>query len=168
MRGMRRLSIIGLGSSIADDQAGWIVVETLLASRRIAAYGERVAITVCRSPAGELLSYVADADIAIIVDAVRFDGAAGTVYRLQDIHNHSLSTANLVSSHGVDLPTMLSLAATLGCSPGLIVIYGIEAGPGSGADMSDNVCRAVMRVVDAILRDVENSFARNGNTLFRK
>lgn len=154
---MPRLTVIGIGSSFADDQAGWRVVETLSASRQIAAYGERILVTVCRAPAGELLRLLADTDIAIVVDAVRFCGAPGTVYRLGSVHS-PLPATKFLSSHGVDLRTMLALADTLEHSPRVMIIYGIEAGPNSAADstMCQSVCRAVAGVAEEIKRDITN------------
>jgi hydrogenase maturation protease len=156
---MPRLTIIGIGSPFADDRAGWSVVEKLVASKQVVAHGAHVVVTVCRSPVSELLSLLTNTDIAIIVDAVRYCGAPGTIYRLTDIDS-PLPATKVLSSHGIDLRTLYALAETLGHSPGVMVFYGIEAGPDneSGLVMCQCVGRAVVRVAADIRRDVENYF----------
>ena len=156
---MPRLTIIGIGSPFADDRAGWNVVENLLASKQVAAYGEHVVVTICRSPVSELLSLLMNADIAIVVDAVRYCGSPGTIYRLTDIDS-PLPATKVLSSHGIDLSTMCTLAETLGHSPEMIIFYGIEAGPDNapGLAMCQSVGRAVDRVAEDIRRDVANHF----------
>ena len=154
---MPRLTVIGIGSDSADDRAGWNVVEALVASGEIAAYGKSILVTACGSPTGELLSLLANTDIAILVDAVRFSGAPGTVYRLDGVGS-STASPSFISSHGVDLPTMLALAATLKQSPRVVILYGIEAGPDFVADsrMGQCVFHAVERVTEDIKRDMAN------------
>jgi hydrogenase maturation protease len=154
------MTIIGIGSPFADDRAGWSVVETLGASRQVAAYGEQVVVAVCRSPVSELLSILMNIDTAIVVDAVRYCGAPGTIYRLTDMDSAPPATKDL-SSHGIDLRTMYALAETLGHCPGTMIFYGIEAGPDGepGLAMCQSVGRAVARVVEDIRRDVENYFS---------
>ena len=156
---MPRLTVIGIGSPFADDRAGWSVVETLAASKQVAAYAEHVVVTVCRSPVSELLNLLMNTDIAIIVDAVRYCGAPGTMYRLIGVHS-PLPATKFLSSHGIDLRTMYALAGTLGHVPRIMIFYGIEAGPDSGPDlaMCQSVGRAVVRVAEDIGRDVANYF----------
>ena len=152
---MPRLTVIGIGSAFADDRAGWSVVDSLTASGEIAGYAERILVTVCGSPAGELLGLLADTEIAIIVDAVRFSGASGTVYRLESIHS-PLAAAKPLSSHGFKLGDLLALAETLEHCPRVIIIYGVESGPENETDttMCEDVRRAVMRVAEEIKRDI--------------
>ena len=154
---MLRLTVIGIGSAFADDRAGWSVVESLAASGEIADYGERILVTACGSPASELLGLLANTDVAILVDAVRFSGAPGTVYRLAGAY-FPITATKFISSHGVDLPTLLALTATLEHSPRMMIIYGIEAGAGfaTNSTMCQSVCRAVERVAEEIKRDIAN------------
>ena len=154
---MPRLTVIAVGSSFADDRVGWDVAEILLTSSQVAAYGERVVVTVCRSPASELLGLLANTDIAILVDAVRFCGAPGTVYRLMDVRCPLWAT-RFLSSHGVDLQTMFALADTLEYSPEVMIIYGIESRSDleAGSTICPSICRSVVRVAEDIKRDIAN------------
>jgi hydrogenase maturation protease len=152
---MPRVTVIAIGSPFADDRMGWDVAEILCTSSLIAAYGEQVAVAVCRSPASELIGLLANTDIAIVVDAVRFCGAPGTVYRLADIHS-SLSDVTFLSSHGMDIQAMLALADALESSPGMMIVYGIESRSDLEAEsiLSAELHRAVVRVAEDIQRDV--------------
>lgn len=111
----------------------------------------------CRSPASELINLFVSTDVAIVVDAVRFCGAAGTIYRLENAHSRLLET-RFLSSHGVDLPAMLALTDTLGHRPRELIIYGIEAGPevATAQAMCNEVSRAAARVTDDIKQDIVN------------
>ena len=156
------LTVIGIGSPFADDQAGWRVVQCLAASSGIADYGERVMVASCRSPAGGLLSLLANTDAAIVVDAVRCCGVPGTLYRLCDAHSSLLST-KLLSSHGLDMGTLFALAATLEFRPKRMIVYGIEAGYDTDREMTmcQSVRQTVERVVDEIKRDIVNYFHKD-------
>ena len=154
---MPRLTVIGIGSDFADDRVGWNVVEALSASREIAAYGNDVLVKTCLSPAGELLSLLANTEVAILVDSVSFSGAPGTVYRLDGVGS-PMTAPNFISSHGMDLPILLALAAALEQSPREMILYGIEAGPCFVADskMGQSVLHAVKWVTEDIKRDISN------------
>lgn len=154
---MPRLTVIGIGSPFADDSAGWRVVEALTSSRPAAAYGEAVVITACAAPAAELLHLLLQTDIAIIVDALRYRGAPGTVYRISD-ERFPFPATKTLSSHGFDLPALLALAGALGQGPRITILYGIEAGPDRGAAMAicQSVRNATARVADDIRRDIAN------------
>jgi hydrogenase maturation protease len=156
---MPRLTVVGIGSPFADDRAGWSVVETLAASKQVAGYGEHVMVTVCRSPASELLDLLMNTEVAIIVDAVRYRGVPGTIYRLTNLDS-PLPAPKVLSSHGIDLRTMYALAGTLGHSPGMLIFYGIESGYNRETDlvMCQSVSRASARVAEEIRRDVVNHF----------
>jgi len=151
---MPHLTVIGIGSPFGDDRVGWWVAESLAESTRVAAYGERVLVTACRSPAGELLDLLSSADVAIVVDAVRGEGAPGTVYRIEGGRLPPMVT-RLLSSHGVHLQTLFELADTLGHSPRAMIMYGIEAGSAAvDAAMEQSVRRAAELVVEHIKRDM--------------
>ncbi len=151
-----KIKVIGIGSSQADDRLGWDVAEALLACSGAAAYGDRLEIAICRSPASELLGLLARADVAVIVDAVKDQGAPGTVYRWVNVDSLA-STAKVLSSHGVALQTLLMLADALGYRPS-IVVYGIEtiSGDVPDADSQPALRRAVLRVTEDIKREIAN------------
>jgi len=149
-----RLTVIGIGSPFGDDQAGWRVAEALAESTCVTAYDERLVVTACRSPAGELPELLANTDIAIVVDAVRDSGAPGTVYRIEG-HDLPVFVAGSLSSHGIALRTMLELSDVLQNSPKAMIVYGIEVQfSGTDSVISEGTRRAADWVVEQIIRDV--------------
>ena len=152
---MPHLAIIGIGSPFGDDQAGWRVVDALAESMSVAAYGERVLVAACRSPAGELPELLVNADVAIVVDAVRGDGAPGTVYRISGGRLPPFVSRRL-SSHGIDLQTLFELTAALEYRPRERIVYGIESGAAGvvGTAMNESVRRAAEWVAENIKRDM--------------
>jgi hydrogenase maturation protease len=157
---MARLSVIGVGSPFGDDQAGWYVADALAASSKVAAYGERVAVTSCRSPGGDLPELLTNSDVAIVVDAVIDNGAAGTVYRIEG-HRLPAFVAGALSSHGITLQTILEISDALQNRPKALIVYGIEAQvSGTGSAMSESMCRAAARVVEHIKRDITHYCGR--------
>ena len=157
---MPHLTVIGIGSPFGDDQAGWLVAESLAESARVAAYGKHVLVTACRTPSSELLDLLSNTDVAIVVDAVLGSGAPGTVYRIAGNYIPPFVTG-ILSSHGIGLQTMLELANTLERSPRVMIVNGIEAGS-TVADsvMSQGVHRAVARVAEEIKRDMAHNCTR--------
>ena len=144
--------VIGLGSPFGDDRAGWAVAERLAALPAVATRDVQVAL--CRSPGSELPGLLAAAEVAILVDAVRYRGAPGTVYRWSRPEPSLFGEARL-SSHGLGLRAGLELAQALGDLPREWLLYGIEAGPGREAGSVITAVDAVAWVVAAIRRDID-------------
>jgi hydrogenase maturation protease len=148
-----RVSIVGIGSPSGDDAAGWRVIaglETALAGS--AARGE-VVLAACRHPAVDLLGHLQGVGAAILVDAVSADLVPGTVMKLSG--DEVLSAPPALSTHGIDLPAMLRLAASLGQLPDTLSLYGIVAEhAGAGLPMSTVVDAAVDRVVERIRDEI--------------
>ncbi len=154
---MPRVTVIGIGSSFGDDQAGWRVAESLAGSARRVADAGRTVIAACRSPGGELPGLLATAEVAIVVDAVVNGGAPGTVYRLSSLRWPAALVSGRLSSHGLGLRAMLEMMETLEDLPKELVIYGIEAGDvATDAAMSPGVLRGVSRVTAEIERDIRH------------
>ena len=75
---MRRLCILGIGSPSGDDQAGWMVVDALLA-RGVQTGGE-IVIDKLDRPGATLITLIEQADWAILIDAMQGNGQPGTIY----------------------------------------------------------------------------------------
>ena len=151
---MTRLTVIGIGSPFGDDRAGWHVANALAESKYVAAYGELIVVTACRSPAGELPGLFANTEIAVVVDAVLDGGAPGTVYRMEGRHFPAFAGRSF-SSHGIALQTILEVSDVLKIGPNATIVYGIEAEfIGTASVMSESARRAAAWVVDNIKRDM--------------
>lgn len=123
---MSGIRIIGLGSAHGDDRVGWELVR-LLESEPSAAAAWR--LRACATVGGELLEFWKDAELAIIVDAMRSAAPPGTLqcFELHPRNELSAVTAvQAVSSHGLDLPDLIELAEALDSLPRRLVLIGVE------------------------------------------
>lgn len=153
---MIRVTVIGLGSPFGDDRAGWEVAERLAASARVRGWGPGVAVRLCRAPVSELPNWLAATEVAILVDAVRANGAAGTMYRLSRPHPALLDEPRL-STHGLGVRAALELLQSLGEAPREWLLYGIELGrtDAGHAEGDAAVARAVVRVTEAVADELD-------------
>ena len=74
---MSRVRILGIGSPAGDDQAGWLVVDALLASDAHA--GDEVVIEKLDRPGANLIPQLDGAAWIILVDAMQSNGQAGRI-----------------------------------------------------------------------------------------
>ena len=141
--------LIGLGNrDRGDDGVGLAVAE------RVADLAGPDLRVVLREgdPLG-LIDEWANAERAIVVDAMRSGAAAGTVRRL-DATEEPLTASSSASSHGAGLAEAIELARALGRLPRALTVYGIEAGstePGEG--LSEACAAAVGAAARAILEE---------------
>lgn len=123
---MKRICIIGLGSPHGDDQIGWELVRLLEGEETV---HESLRLLACATVGWELLEFWKDAELAIIVDAVRSAAMPGTLQRLE-LHPRSdlsvLDTVQTLTSHGLDLPELIELAEALDSLPRRLVLIGVE------------------------------------------
>ncbi len=123
---MSGICIIGLGSPHGDDQIGWELVRLLEGA---VAVDESWQLHTCATVGGELLEFWKDAELAIIVDAVRGTAQPGTLHRLELHPQHDLSvqsTVQALTSHGLGLPELVELAKALDILPPRLVLLGVE------------------------------------------
>ncbi len=139
--------VVGLGNDDRSDDGAGLDVARALRDR------PWIRADVADGP-GDLTRLLVDfarRERVILVDAVRSGGAPGTVYRWEGDEVTGLSPGTTVSSHGLDLPTLLGLAAGLGRTPARLTVFGIEAaGTGPGRIRADAVRAAVAVVADRI------------------
>jgi hydrogenase maturation protease len=121
---MSRLRVLGIGSPSGDDQAGWLVVDALLAAGVQGIDG--VAVAKLDRPGANLIPLLQEAPWVILIDAMQSGEAAGTVRRF-DQQDWPAYCGGL-SSHGLGVPAALALARELGSLPARLDLYGIEMG----------------------------------------
>jgi hydrogenase maturation protease len=127
-----KVRILGIGSPSGDDQAGWLVVDALLAEGVQA--GEGIAIEKLDRPGATLIPRLENAARVILVDAMQGHGRAGEIRRFDQ--EDWPSYCNGLSSHGFGVLAALMLARALGSLPSRLDLYGIEIGralPGEAA-----------------------------------
>jgi hydrogenase maturation protease len=143
----RRVVVIGIGNPWRrEDGAGWFAAD--LAGARL---GPRVAVIHSDGEPARLLDQWADADLAILVDAVRTGAAPGCVHCLDAEDAVAHATSPSVGSHTLGVADAVRLGVAVGRLPRRLLVFGIEvadtsAGRGLGADVG----RAVQSVAHLI------------------
>lgn len=117
-----KVCVLGIGSPSGDDQAGWLVVDALLAEG--VQPDAHVRIEKLDRPGASLLAQMDDVAWLILVDAMQGGGEAGHV-RHFDRHDW-LHYGQGLSSHGFGVLDALALAQALDRLPPRIDLYGIE------------------------------------------
>jgi hydrogenase maturation protease len=121
-----------------------------------------VSVAVTGGEPAELIEAWSDADLAIVVDALRCASPRpGRIHRtVFDGCVPWASAAGSAGSHGLGLPDALRLAEALGRAPRQLVVYAVEGAEfGFGAELSEPVSRAVPEVVRAVLAEVATAVA---------
>jgi hydrogenase maturation protease len=121
-----RVKIIGIGSPFGDDRFGWEAAEALRHSAAMNAVAPgRIEILALDRPGAMLPAHWQEADIVILLDAIRSGAAPGTRHCLEarDLSN----TSALCSSHGFGIVSAIELARALGNMPSRLLVRGIEA-----------------------------------------
>ena len=141
--------VVGIGSPHGDDQAGWLVADKLVA--------QRPALTVRRAQVpADLLDWLDGVERLIVCDACQPAEQPGLVR--QWFWPADLTPLRALSSHSLDVASVLSLAETLGKLPPEVHVWGIEAAHfGRGDEVSPAVKFAVERVAIAICERAHQS-----------
>lgn len=128
-----RVSVIGIGSPQGDDRLGWLALEALRQSTRLAPLiPRRLRLESRDRPGLLLLSAWREAGSVILIDAMCSGAAPGSVLRLTgaDIAN----PGNCLSSHGYGLAMAVALGRALRQLPATLILLGLEADPLSGSE----------------------------------
>jgi hydrogenase maturation protease len=144
------LLVIGVGNRFGrDDGVGPAVIDRV---RQLCP--DTPAVEADGEPA-RLVEAWDNADLVILVDAVRSGAPAGTCHRLvieSDDEAPGLgSLRSTTSSHGAGVAEAWALGAALGRTPRRLVVLGVEGAcfePGHG--LSDAVARAVVRTARSV------------------
>jgi hydrogenase maturation protease len=146
-----RVVVAGLGNEYRGDDG----VGPLVATRAVEEAGVGRDIGPLADPL-DLLGAWDDADLAIVVDAVRSGSAPGTlcVVDLSEGADADPPTgrSRTTSSHGIGLASVLRLARAVGHAPSRLVVVGIEGERfGWGIGLSPAVAEAVPEVVRRVV-----------------
>ena len=103
-----------------------------------------------------LVSTWAEADHAVLIDAVRSGGKPGTIYRFDGTQRLPARFFRAASSHMLGLGEALELARALDRLPRRITVVGIEVHDvGHGEELSSAVEATVSRAADLVLQLLE-------------
>ena len=145
--------VIGIGNTMRrDDSIGVVAVERL----RDRFAGDAVELVTMDGESTRLIEAWAGADRAVVVDAMRSGGPAGTVRRIEVGRDALPSWTPGASSHHAGLAEAVDLGRALDRLPAHLVIYGVEVhdvSPGEG--LSPAVERALPGLVQQLEAEVE-------------
>jgi len=143
--------ILGIGSPLGDDQAGWLTVDALQA----AGLGG-VVIEKLDRPGANLIPLLEGTPWVILVDAMQSGGQPGWVRRFdrEDWPRYSSG----LSSHGFGVLDALTLAQSLGSLPPRLDLYGIEIG---SANPGDEVAAVVALAAQQLARRIARELGRD-------
>jgi hydrogenase maturation protease len=123
---MTAVTVVGVGSPQGADRFGWQVIEYLENESRLGDLAPgRIRLVASDRPGMALLDLIADARLALLVDAID-GGEAGRVVRL-DKQQLLVNFANL-SSHSFGVAEALALGEAIDMLPPYITLYGVETG----------------------------------------
>lgn len=152
-----RVLVVGIGNPWASDDGVGAEVIRQLQNRLLAepdTVGSSTNILTLDQPSFDLLDFVDDFGLLIIVDAISSGAAPGTLHRAEWQSGVAQDRGvERVSSHGLGIREVLELAATLGKLPGRVELWGIEAGSTApGANLSPAVAGTVPAVVELLVQ----------------
>lgn len=148
------IRVVGCGSPFGDDSVGWNAVVAL----RTAVLETSCTIELHAVATPDRLLQILDGrGSLIVIDAMVSGASPGTVVRCRWPDDRLRGDAS-ASSHGLSVPTVLELAARVGCLPAHVVVYAVEGEQrGPETVLSPAVAAAVSAVVAAILADITAS-----------
>ena len=152
-----RTVVIGVGNAYrSDDGVGLAVAE------RVRARAGEIEVVACEQEPSRLLDAWADADLALVVDAVSSPGAEpGTVHRFDATERAVPSSVFRGSTHAFGVGEVIEVARALGRLPGRVLLYGVEGGKfAAGEGLSPAVAAAVEPLVSELLEEAECTSAR--------
>jgi hydrogenase maturation protease len=154
----RRL-VVGIGNPDRGDDGLGRMVAGLLRGRLPA----DVRIEERLGGAAELVDLLAEADHAVLVDAMVSGAAPGTIRRLDCAAGEVVPGVAGASSHGFGLAQAIGLARALGSLPPVCLVYAVEAAAfAPGAEMTAVVAEAAEAAAGRIAVELASLFPRYG------
>jgi hydrogenase maturation protease len=151
---MFRVSVIGIGNVLAGDDAVGPTVARVLDARYELPPG--VEAIDAGTPGHELAALLAGLDAAVLVDAVRAKGPAGTVRTLDPESLLERRAPVPLSPHEPNVREALLAAKLAGAMPRFVRLVGIvPEHTGVGIGLSDPVRASIPAAVDAVAQELE-------------
>jgi hydrogenase maturation protease len=147
--------ILGIGNILLSDEGVGVHAIRLLEERELP---PGIDILDGGTSGADLVDHLDGRTKVVVIDAALGDGAPGTVYRCEGddlIEQHSA-----LSLHEFGLVESLRLAKQLGCSPGCVIVLGIQpATMEVGMDLSPIVAAVLPSVIQLAIKEaLEKSF----------
>jgi len=151
--GASRIRVIGIGNELRGDDGAGIVAARHV--RSLAPAG--IDVLEQSGECGALLEAWKDADLVILIDAVRSGAPAGTIFRLDASHDPPPHDYFRHSTHDLGVADAVELGRALHSLPQRLVLYGIE---GESFEMGAGLSVAVSEVVGTVARRVADEFGQ--------
>jgi hydrogenase maturation protease len=148
--------VVCVGNALrGDDAVGPLVAE------RLRERADDVHAVVCEQEPSRLLDAWAEADAALVVDAVSAGAAPGTIHRF-DASEHALPAAVFRgSTHALGVGEVIELGRALGRLPARVLVYGVEGRRfGAGEALSRDVSAAIEVLVAELIEEARCTTAR--------
>jgi hydrogenase maturation protease len=149
--------VLGIGNILLRDEGVGVVVARRIEAARAA--GDAVVPWNCRVVDGgtlglDLLPMIADADQVVMIDAVNFGEAPGTVRVLRD-GDVQAALSGHVSPHQVGVGDLVAAARLMGTLPPRLTLVGIQpAEIAIGLVLSEPVAAAVDEAIELVRREL--------------
>ncbi len=137
------MRLIGIGNPLRGDDA----IGLLVARRARELAGSGVEVMELEGEPSRLIDAWQDADVAVVVDAVRSGAPEGTVMRFDAAAEPLPASVTATSTHALGLGDAIEIARALDRLPRRLVVYAIE---GISFEAGSGVSPAVAATVDEV------------------
>ncbi|MBU0730521.1 MAG: HyaD/HybD family hydrogenase maturation endopeptidase [Proteobacteria bacterium] len=143
------VGVLGIGNVLLRDEGAGVRAIEELESRYI--FPDDVELLDGGTAGIELLQYIQEKDLLIIIDAMRNGQAPGTVYRLED-EEVPAAFMTSISPHQLGISDLLAKATLIDALPERLLLYGIEpkdltTGIGLSAEVELGLGQVILEVV---------------------
>lgn len=149
---MKQIKVIGIGNLLMqDDGLGVHIVKEL----EVQGVPPGVELIDGGTHSYDLLEFLADADFAIIVDAMHAGGKPGTIYRAPLDELGIKPQDNMASLHELHFVEAVQMARLLGYHPEVLV-YGVEPKQvGLSLELTPEIAARIPRVAELIQEEIK-------------
>jgi hydrogenase maturation protease len=141
--------ILGIGNILLRDEGVGVHAVRLLAEQ---ALPPGIDILDGGTSGADLVDHLDGRTKVVVIDAALGDGAPGTVYRCEG--DELIEQTSALSLHEFGLVESLRLAKQLGCSPGRVIVLGIQpATMEVGMDLSPTIAAVLPSVLQLALEE---------------
>lgn len=149
----KKALVLGIGNLLLKDEG--LGVRAIELFKSDYSFGPEVTCLDGGTSGMGLLTYIQDYTHIIIVDAVRAEGAPGTVLTIPGEKLQSLPTLKTSSAHQIGVKDLLAIAEFQGLKPELAVIGIIPKDISAGLELTPEAQKALPRAAEAIRQELE-------------
>ena len=156
-----RVLILGLGNILLKDEGVGVHIAQRLQELALA---DNVEVIDGGTASLDVLLLVPGIEKLVVIDALRADKEAGTIYKArlkteeQDRLEQIFSGDSKISLHQTGLVDALTIAERMNCAPKEIAIIGIEPKKiDCGLELTDEVKQKIPEIINIVLKEIEDA-----------